>query len=92
MENHSRPTFICNFVDGQKTRMTVHCEKGLDVARGVKLARYAYESRTGKKPPEIVSGQFVSTEGEKLMAYIGDELNGVVCHLKDRRQNNGTQS
>ena len=71
---HDRPIFICNFMDGQKTRMTVHCGKGLDVARGVKLARSAYESRNGKRQPEIVSGQFVSSEGEKLMTYTGDEL------------------
>jgi hypothetical protein len=29
------PTFICNFSDGEQTRMTIHCPKGLDVARGV---------------------------------------------------------
>ena len=70
----SRAIFICNFIDGQKTRMTVHCGKGLDWARGVKLARYAYESRNGKRPPGIASGQFVSIEGKKLMRYTGDEL------------------
>src|SRR5262245_612105 len=86
---HNRATFICNFVDGQKTRMTVHCEKGrLDVARGVKLARYAYESRNRKEPPEIVSGQFVSSEGEKLMTYIGDEL----ANLNDKTQNPNSAS
>jgi hypothetical protein len=51
------PTFVCNFSDGEQTRMTVHCGEGrevvsgdikLDMPRGVKLARYAYESRKGK--------------------------------------------
>ena len=90
---HNRATFICNFIDGQKTRMTVHCGKGLDVARGVKLARYAYESRNGKRPPGIVSGQFVSIEGEKLMAYTGDELANLnnVIHIEQKRMNNGTR-
>ena len=75
MPKDSRAIFICNFVDGQKTRMTVNCEKGLDVARGVKLAHYAYQSRMRKRPPEIVSAEFVSDEGKKLMTYTGKELN-----------------
>jgi hypothetical protein len=69
------PTFICNFADGEQTRMTVHCPKGLDIVRGVKLARYAYESRTGKTPPAMLGATFVSSDdGQSLMAYGADEL------------------
>jgi hypothetical protein len=69
------PTFICNFSDGEQTRMTVHYGKGLDMARGVKLARYAYESRMGRTSPAMLSATFVSSDdGRTLMSYTGDEL------------------
>jgi hypothetical protein len=69
------PTFVCNFSDGEQTRMTVWCGKGLDVARGVKLARYAYESRRkGKPPPPMTSATFVSRDGATLAKYDADEL------------------
>jgi len=70
------PTFVCNFVDGEQTRMTVHCAKGLDVARGVKLARYAYESRKGRMPPAIRDATFISSDdGIVLASYASDDLN-----------------
>jgi hypothetical protein len=69
------PTFICNFTDSEQTRMTVHCRKGLDVARGVRLARYAYESRKGKTPPAMLGATFVSSDGHRmLISYRADEL------------------
>jgi hypothetical protein len=68
------PVFVCNFSDGEQTRMTVWCRDGLDVARGVKLARYAYESRKGKTPPAMTSATFVSWDGATLMACTADEL------------------
>jgi hypothetical protein len=70
------PTFIANFSDGEQTRMTVWCRNGLDVARGVKLARYAYESRRkGKTPPPMTSATFVSAhDGAVLSEYNADEL------------------
>jgi hypothetical protein len=69
------PTFICNFTDSEQTRMTVHCRKGLDVARGVKLARYAYQSRKGKAPPAMTGAIFVSSDGHTtLMLYDAAEL------------------
>jgi hypothetical protein len=71
-----KPTFVCNFSDGEQTRMTVHCGKGLDVARGVKLARYAYESRKGKTPPAMRDAAFVSSDdGITLMLYSAQKLN-----------------
>jgi hypothetical protein len=69
------PTFVCNFSDGEQTRMTVWCRNGLDVARGVKLARYAYESRKGKTPPPMTSATFVSSDdGATLTKYDAGEL------------------
>jgi hypothetical protein len=70
------PTFVCNFSDGEQTRITVWCGNGLDVARGVKLARYAYESRRkGKTPPPMTSATFVSArDGAMLAKYDADEL------------------
>jgi hypothetical protein len=68
------PTFICNFSDGEQTRMTVWCRDGLDVARGVRLARYAYESRREKTPPPMTSATFVSNDGAMLTKYDADEL------------------
>jgi hypothetical protein len=64
------PTFYAEFSDGQKTRMTVFTSRDkLDVERGVKLAQYAYESRTHRKPPAIVKARFES-EGEILQSYV----------------------
>ncbi len=76
MTTDTRPTFVCNFSDGEQTRMTVWCGNGLDVARGVKLARYAYESRRkGKTPPPMTSATFVSGhDGAMLAKYDADEL------------------
>jgi len=68
------PIFVCKFGDGERTRMTVHCPNGLDVARGVRLARYAYESRKQKAPPAMLSATFISWDGIKLMSYTDDEL------------------
>jgi hypothetical protein len=71
------PTFICNFADGEVTRMTVHCSsrKGLDLTRGIRLARYAYESRKGQAPPAMLRATFVSSDdGRQLMSYDADEL------------------
>jgi hypothetical protein len=68
------PTFVCNFSDGERTAMTVYCGKGLDVARGVKLAGYAYESRKRERPPAMVSATFVSSDGVTLATYDAESL------------------
>ena len=45
----SDPTFVATFVDGEITRMTMHCANGkLDLARGVRLSRQAYRVRKGQ--------------------------------------------
>jgi hypothetical protein len=73
------PTFVCTFDDGETTRMPVHCRNGLDVARGVILARHAYASRTGKAPPTMAKATFVSSDdGTVLKTYGPGELHQAV--------------
>jgi hypothetical protein len=56
----SSPTFVAKFADGVVTRMTCYPKDApLDVERGIKLSRAAYESRTKKSPPLIIEGRFV---------------------------------
>jgi hypothetical protein len=57
------PTCVVEFVDGQITRMTTWSANGMpDARRGIKLARHAYRSRTGREPPV----HFLSDGGEGL--------------------------
>jgi hypothetical protein len=71
------PTFQCTFVDNVTTRMTVFCKDGkLDLARGITLARAAYESRAGKSPPAFEAAHFENDEGVVLQTYTAAELNG----------------
>jgi|EndMetStandDraft_8_1072994.scaffolds.fasta_scaffold05992_9 hypothetical protein len=67
-------TFICNFSDGEQTCMSVYGRNGPDLARGLKLARYAYESRKGTTPPTIASASFVSRDGKTVATYAADEV------------------
>lgn len=53
------PTFVCGFADATVTRMSIFTSlKALDVGRGVRLARVAYESRMKSPAPEIMSAAF----------------------------------
>jgi len=68
------PTFVATFADGEITRMTVFTTPdNLDVERGKKLARYAYESRTGKSAPAFTKAHFEHA-GEVFKAYSAVEL------------------
>jgi len=68
------PTFVATFADGQVTRMTVFgTPDHLDVERGKKLARYAYESRTKKTPPAFLKAHFEQA-GVVFRAYSAVEL------------------
>ena len=61
------PTCVVEFVDGEITRMTTWSASGnADARRGIKLARHAYRSRTGREPPAIKSMHFASDGGEGL--------------------------
>jgi len=68
------PTFVCVFHDDVVTRMTVYTlEKKLDVARGVRLSRHAYQQRTGKAPPEMAKAHF-EKDGTTLASYSASDL------------------
>lgn len=68
--------FVATFTDKIKTRMSVHCEPDvLDVGRGVRLAKIAYESRTKLPAPALVEAHFEDRDGRKLMTYDADALN-----------------
>jgi hypothetical protein len=72
------PTFAATFADGQITRMSVNTEVDrLDVGRGVRLARAAYESRMKKEPPAISAAHFEQQNGDVLQNYDADELIGL---------------
>jgi hypothetical protein len=67
----------CGFADDEITRMTVFTSLNkLDVARGVRISRHAYQSRTGRQPPAIVEACF-HQDGETLRTYTVDELRDV---------------
>jgi hypothetical protein len=42
---------------------------------GKTLARYAYESRAGKRAPALTKAHFEDTNGQVLMSYSAIELN-----------------
>ena len=70
------PIFVATFADKVCTRMSIYCTPGdLDLERGKTLARYAYESRTGKPAASFTKAHFEDTNGKVLMSYSAIELN-----------------
>jgi hypothetical protein len=70
------PIFVATFADKVRTRMSINCTPDdLDLERGKKLARYAYESRTGKPAPAFTKAHFEDTNGKVLTSYSAIELN-----------------
>jgi len=68
------PTCVVEFVDGEITRMTTWSATGKpDGRRGIRLARHAYRSRTGREPPAIKSMHFES-EGGQLLPLTPEEI------------------
>lgn len=68
------PSFIATFADGERTRMTVFTRLDkLDVARGVRLARHAYRSRTKREPTTIIEARF-ERHGIELARYTAEQL------------------
>jgi hypothetical protein len=51
------------FADKEVTRMTVW---NGEIARAVRLARAAYESRKGRPAPNIIAMRFVEVNGEQI--------------------------
>ena len=71
------PTFVATFADGAVTRMSVYAEDATapDLERAKTLARYAYRSRTGKRPPAFIKAHFEQVDGTVLVSYSAIELN-----------------
>ena len=70
------PIFVATFNDGVQTRMTTWHDpehKALNLDRGIRLARHAYRSRTGKEPPPIVTARF-ECDRQILASYTASEL------------------
>jgi hypothetical protein len=68
---------VARFADGEITRLsTFHSGDKLNLSRGVRLARAAYESRTRKAPPAIIEAYY-ERDGEVLERYDAEVL-GVV--------------
>src|SRR5262245_47446975 len=73
--NSVSPTFVATFEDGEVVRMTTYNEQGrCDLRRGIALALAAYESRTKRRPPALVSAHFESAEGVNLLPHTADEI------------------
>lgn len=71
---NTSPTFVATFADGEVTRMTTfQSGKTLDLGRGVRLARAAYDSRMKKKSPPIVRAHY-ERDGETLASYEREQL------------------
>ena len=70
------PTFVATFADGEVTQMTTYATLDeLDVTRGVRLARAAYEARTKHEPPAIIEARF-EQDGKILASYDAKQLEG----------------
>jgi hypothetical protein len=82
------PIFVAFFADGQTTRLSTCCTKArLDLARGVKLARHAYRSRTGKSPPAISKAHFVDPfSGKMLKEYDAAQIVGLLALVNRRSE------
>ena len=64
------PIFVATFADKVCTRMSIYCTPDdLDLERGKRLARYAYESRTSKPAPAFTKAHFEDTNSQVLMSY-----------------------
>jgi hypothetical protein len=71
------PTFAATFADGEVTRMSIFTSREkLDMARGVRLARVAYESRMKQAAPPIIEAHY-ERDGEVLESYGREQLDGV---------------
>ena len=69
------PIFVATLADKVCTRMSINCPNDLDLGRGKRLARYAYESRTSKPAPSFTKAHFEDTTGQVLRAYSAIDLN-----------------
>jgi hypothetical protein len=79
--DHSSPkwTFVAKFEDGVFTRMTTFCTDGkFDLDRGLAVARFAYQSKTGYShpPPLIVAAKYVEPGYDDIILkeYAAEEI------------------
>jgi hypothetical protein len=71
------PTFVATFADDEVTRMSVFTSREkLDMARGVRLARAAYESRMKQAALPIIEARY-ERDGEVLESYEREQLDSV---------------
>src|SRR5215472_10469673 len=78
----SSPTFVAHFADGQITRMTTYASLAkLDMGRGVRLSRAAYQSRMKQAAPAIVEAHF---ERNDEVLSITRASNWMPCHESPR--------
>jgi hypothetical protein len=74
---NASPTFVATFEDGEVTRLTSYQDsKTLDLGRGARLARAAYESRMKKVPPPIIKAHY-ERDGEILKDYEREQLDAL---------------
>jgi hypothetical protein len=70
----SSPTCVVTFEGGEVCRMTTWSAGGKpDLERGIKLARFAYESRRKRFPPGITAVHF-EVDGVALVPYTAEEI------------------
>jgi hypothetical protein len=74
------PTFVAVFADGEVVRMTTFQQSGkkLDLARGVRLARAAYETRMKTASPALLEAHYERNGGDVLERYDAKQLTEAV--------------
>ena len=71
------PTFVATFADGEVTRMSVFTSpKKLDMARGARLARAAYETRKKQVAPPIIEAHYERND-EVVEHYTREQLDAM---------------
>jgi hypothetical protein len=71
------PTFVAQFADGTRIRMSCLCKDTLDLKRGIVLARAAYDSRhkhQRRAPPITEAHLEASDSGTVLERYTADQI------------------
>ena len=75
MANHSSPTCVVEFADGETVRMTTWSANGKpDLRRGIKLAHATYESRTKRELPAITALHFETADGENVEQFTVEQI------------------
>ena len=76
------PTFVAKWMDGEVTRMSIHCtDDNPDLVRAVRVSWAAYQSRTkGQSICHVIQDGRFERDGQCIHAYgqvfVPDYLNG----------------